>query len=120
MIKELLLPDYIFESSWEVCNKVGGIYTVLSTRANTLQAHFHDKLIFVGPDVWQGKENPLFLESKTLFSDWREKALKEGLSIRIGRWNIPGKPIVMLVDFQPFFSHKNEIYTEMWAFCPWR
>ncbi len=114
MIKELLLPDYIFESSWEVCNKVGGIYTVLSTRANTLQAHFHDKLIFVGPDVWQGKENPLFLESKTLFSDWREKALKEGLSIRIGRWNIPGKPIVMLVDFQPFFSHKNEIYTEMW------
>ena len=30
-------PDYIFESSWEVCNKVGGIYTVLSTRANTLQ-----------------------------------------------------------------------------------
>ena len=30
-------PDYIFESSWEVCNKVGGIYTVPSTRANTLQ-----------------------------------------------------------------------------------
>ena len=37
MVKDLLTPDYIFESSWEVCNKVGGIYTVLSTRANTLQ-----------------------------------------------------------------------------------
>ena len=34
MTKELLTPDYIFEASWEVCNKVGGIYTVLSTRAN--------------------------------------------------------------------------------------
>ena len=42
MVKELLTPDYIFEASWEVCNKVGGIYTVLSTRANTLQTNFHD------------------------------------------------------------------------------
>ena len=55
MTKELLTPDYIFESSWEVCNKVGGIYTVLSTRANTLQAKFHDRLFFIGPDFWQGK-----------------------------------------------------------------
>ena len=35
MINELLTPDYIFEASWEVCNKVGGIYTVLSTRVYT-------------------------------------------------------------------------------------
>ena len=26
-------PDYLFEVSWEVCNKVGGIYTVVSTKA---------------------------------------------------------------------------------------
>ena len=44
MVKDLLTPDYIFEASWEVCNKVGGIYTVLSTRANTLQTAFRDKL----------------------------------------------------------------------------
>lgn len=44
MVKELLTPDYIFEASWEVCNKVGGIYTVLSTRANTLQTNFHDRV----------------------------------------------------------------------------
>ena len=63
MVKDLLTPDYIFEASWEVCNKVGGIYTVLSTRANTLQTAFRDKLFFIGPDVWQGKDNPLFIES---------------------------------------------------------
>ena len=45
-------PEYLFESSWEVCNKVGGIYTVLSTKAHTLQRSFKDKLIFIGPDVW--------------------------------------------------------------------
>ena len=61
MVKDLLTPDYIFESSWEVCNKVGGIYTVLSTRANTLQEKFRDRIFFIGPDVWQGKENPLFI-----------------------------------------------------------
>ena len=47
MAKKQLLPDYIFESSWEVCNKVGGIYTVLSTRAKTLQEALQDKIIFV-------------------------------------------------------------------------
>lgn len=115
MIKELLTPDYIFEASWEVCNKVGGIYTVLSTRANTLQEKFRDKVIFVGPDFWQGKENPLFIESDNLCAAWRAHAARhDNLSVRVGRWNIPGQPIVVLVDFKPFFAQKNEIYTEMW------
>lgn len=115
MMNELLTPDYIFEASWEVCNKVGGIYTVLSTRANTLQAKFHDKVLFVGPDFWQGKENPLFMESDNLCAAWKRHAAEnDNLSVRVGRWNIPGEPIVILVDFQPFFAQKNEIYTEMW------
>ena len=115
MVKDLLTPDYIFESSWEVCNKVGGIYTVLSTRANTLQEKFRDRIFFIGPDVWQGKENPLFIESDNLCAAWKEHALeKDELSVRVGRWNIPGEPIVILVDFQPFFEKKDDIYTEMW------
>lgn len=115
MIKELLTPDYIFEASWEVCNKVGGIYTVLSTKANTLQTKFRDKLFYIGPDVWQGKENPLFIESDTLWAAWRRHAAeKENLSVCVGRWNIPGEPIVILVDFNSFFAQKNEIYTDMW------
>lgn len=115
MAKELLTPDYIFESSWEVCNKVGGIYTVLSTRAKTLHDVYGDKLFFIGPDFWIGKENPLFIESDNLCAAWREHALKEGgLKVRVGRWNIPGEPIVILVDFTPFFARKNEIYGEMW------
>ena len=103
MTKQLLKPDYIFESSWEVCNKVGGIYTVLSTRAKTLQAAFPDRIFFIGPDVWRGKENPLFAYAQN-----------EGLKIRVGRWNIPGHPITILVDFAPFYDQKNEIYTQAW------
>lgn len=115
MVKDLLTPDYIFEASWEVCNKVGGIYTVLSTRANTLQKELHDRIFFIGPDIWKGKENPLFIESAELYADWKRKAsTNDHLSVRIGRWDIPGSPIAFLIDFQHFFAQKNDIYTEMW------
>lgn len=117
MAKELLTPDYIFESSWEVCNKVGGIYTVLSTRAKTLQDVYKDKVIFIGPDFWAGKENPLFIENENLCVAWRKHAFKkDGLKVRVGRWNIPGEPIVILVDFYPFFAKKEEIYSKMWEY----
>ncbi|MDR3339567.1 MAG: glycogen/starch synthase [Candidatus Symbiothrix sp.] len=109
------LPDFIFESSWEVCNKVGGIYTVLSTRAKTLQDIFGDNLIFIGPDLWNGIANPDFTESKTLLKGWKKYALeKENLKVRIGRWNVPGKPIVILVDFLSYYEMKNSLYFRMW------
>ena len=114
MKKELNRPDFIFESSWEVCNKVGGIYTVLSTRAKTLQSVWEDRIVFIGPDVWKGKENPLFAEDGHLWEEWRLQAASEGLHVRLGRWNVPGNPIVILVDFQPYFAIKNEIYTRLW------
>lgn len=114
-MKELLKPDYIFESSWEVCNKVGGIYTVLSTRAKTLQDAFPDRIFFIGSDFWLEKENPLFSEDEKLLEAWRRHAIeRDGLKIRIGRWNIPGNPITILVDFTPFYAQKNDIYTKAW------
>ncbi len=114
MKRELLKPDYIFESSWEVCNKVGGIYTVLSTRAKTLQETMKDRIIFIGPDFWKEKESPYFCEDAKLFADWREKAVADGLSVRVGRWDVPGKPVAILVDFQPYFEKKNDIYGWLW------
>lgn len=114
MGKEILFPDYIFESSWEVCNKVGGIYTVLSTRANTLQNAMKDRIIFIGPDCWAEKDNPYFTEDKSLFGEWAASAAEEGLTLKVGRWNIPGSPIAILVDFTPFYKRKNEIYAKLW------
>ena len=114
MNKKLLTPDYIFESSWEVCNKVGGIYTVLSTRAKTLQEKFEDKIIFIGPDFWKEKESPYFREEPSLFAEWQWEAKEQGLKVRVGRWTVPGEPIAVLVDFTPYFEKKNEIYTWLW------
>ena len=107
-------PDYIFESSWEVCNKVGGIYTVLSPRANTLQQEMQDKVFFIGPDVWHENACPYFKEDAKLLADWKKTATEEGLKVKVGRWTIPGNPIAILVDFQKYFEKKNEIYGWLW------
>ena len=121
MVKSLLKPDYIFESSWEVCNKVGGIYTVLSTRAKTLQEAHQDQVIFIGPDLWKREdgnytkeESPYFREDQSLFADWQWEAKENGLQVRVGRWTVPGEPIAILVDFMPYFEKKNEIYGWLW------
>ena len=119
----MLKPDFIFESSWEVCNKVGGIYTVLSSRAKTLQDEMKDRIIFIGPDFWKENDDnpdntvgecPYFKEDKSLFAQWQWEAKEQGLPVRVGRWTIPGEPIAILVDFKPFFEKKNEIYAWLW------
>ena len=114
MKKERLFPDYIFESSWEVCNKVGGIYAVLSTRAKTLKEKLGDNLIFIGPDCWGEKTSPYFEEDKNLLKDWKKKAAAEGLNIKVGRWTVPGNPVAVLVDFQPYYAQKDQIYAKLW------
>jgi len=108
-------PDYLFEISWEVCNKLGGIYTVLSSKSESVKKEMGDNYFFVGPDVWKETiDNPDFLEDNSIHTAWRESARSEGLNIRIGRWNIPGKPIAILVDFTPFFPDKDKILASFW------
>ena len=121
MTKKQLMPDFIFESSWEVCNKVGGIYTVLSTRAKTLQEALQDKVIFIGPGLWKREdgnytkeESPYFKEDQSLFADWQSEAKEQGLTVRVGRWTVPGEPIAILVDFMPYFEKKDAIYGWLW------
>ena len=107
-------PNYLFEISWEVCNKIGGIHTVLATRAALLRDKFADKYITIGPDLWQHKENPEFVQDDALFPSWLARTKEEGLRVRTGYWNIKGKPIAILVDFSHYISEKNEILTYYW------
>ncbi|MBR4810691.1 MAG: glycogen/starch synthase [Bacteroidaceae bacterium] len=101
--------------SWEVCNKIGGIYTVLSTQAKTLKEESGATLIYVGPDLWEGKNNPLFIEDKSLYDLWKDYARDtDGIPVRTGYWNVPGRPIVILVDFMANYSMKNSIYGRAW------
>lgn len=112
-----LAPSLLFEVSWEVCNKIGGIYTVLSTKAKTLQKLNKDKTVFIGPDVWSEENpSPWFTECNiTGFTPWAKSAnLPYDIKVRVGRWEIPGRPIAILVKFDGLYSVKNKFYGEMW------
>lgn len=114
MKNKKLSPEYLFEISWEVCNKVGGIYTVVSTKARTLANEEGIEAIYIGPDLWKERENPLFKEDKRLWKGWVKKAAEEGVNVRCGYWEIPGRPKVILVDFTPYFENKEKLYSELW------
>lgn len=108
-------PDFLFEASWEVCNMVGGIYTVLSTKSNVIKGFLHDNYVTVGPDVVKESHETLyFLEDPALFAEWREAALAQGLKVRVGRWKIESNPIAILVDYTTLYQSKNEILTHLW------
>ena len=114
--KSYALPNYLFEVSWEVCNKLGGIHTVVSTKAKLLQDTYGDHFILLGPDIYKGElDNRDFIEDLELFKDWKIQFEVDGLKLRTGRWNIPGKPIVILVDFSPLFAIKDQIFKWLWS-----
>ena len=116
MNDHILNPDYLFEVSWEVCNKVGGIYTVVATKALHLKSQLGRHHILIGPDVWMHRaSNPDFIEDPLLFRSWRQQAASEGLRLRVGKWNIPGTPVAVLVDYKTFLPQSDEILTDFWT-----
>lgn len=106
----------LMETSWEVCNKIGGIYTVLSTKARVLQEKYGDRLVFIGPDVWTKEApSPYFIEHKKMLASCSSKMeLPFGITIRTGKWDIPGSPQVILVKFDGVYKQLNGIFGKMW------
>ena len=117
VLKDFYKPtmiDLLFETSWEVCNKVGGIYAVLSTKAKTLQSQYKN-VVFIGPDLAQGEDNPFFNETTTELDEWKQQAkLPAGMTMRTGKWNVPGNPTCVLVGYNSLYVYKNELFAEMW------
>ncbi|MBR1838145.1 MAG: glycogen/starch synthase [Bacteroidaceae bacterium] len=115
MTEKQIIPDFVFQTSWEVCNKVGGIYTVLSSIAKTLSTMLPSQgLCFIGPDIWKQTPSTYFTPDDTLCPQWREAAQRAGIKVRLGRWNIPGTPMAALVDFTPYYNIKDQLYGLAW------
>lgn len=115
MSTTIMKADYLFEVSWEICNKVGGIHTVVATKSVSVKDEMGDNYLVIGPDLVRGDgENPEFERDDNLFKGWREQAAKEGLKIKIGRWKIATRPIAILLDYTDFISHKDYIFSRLW------
>lgn len=106
--------DYLFEVSWEVCNKVGGINTVLISKASLMQEHY-PKYFLVGPYYADKFERevvpcPIWDEFKPAFH-----ALETmGIKCHFGKWQIKGEPHVILLDFWSYQTHKDEVKSKLW------
>jgi len=110
---------YLFETSWEVCNSLGGIYTVLSTSAKELCRLYGDGLCYIGPDVRMiyspESADTVFSEEPTPLDEWRNiSGIDSSLKIRTGRWNVPGRPMAILIDFRDFYGRLDQIFSDFW------
>ncbi len=107
-------PDFLFEISWEVCNKVGGIHTVLVSKARETVAIMGDNYVLIGPDLQNDNIHSEFEEDYNLMSRWRDALYDVGIRVRVGRWNIVGRPIVVLVDFGSLINYRDDLLRTMW------
>ncbi len=106
--------DYVFEISWEVCNKVGGIYTVVSSKAARM-VETYDNYFAVGPYFEQKAHGEFYeLPAPDILKPVFDSLKKEGITVRYGSWMIPGKPATLLIDYSEFASRKNGIKGELW------
>ena len=107
--------DILFEVSWEVCNKVGGIYTVIRSKASRIVEKYKSGYIAVGPYfpnqiVGQFQEELPDKHVKETFEELKH----EGIICHYGKWMIEGNPNVILVDFVSYKSKINDIKKELW------
>ena len=94
-------PDVLVEVSWEVCNKVGGIHTVLTSKLPLTLEQYSD-YIAIGPYF---QNNNSFLEGPVpeQFESICNTLEQEGIVLHFGKWLVNGEPLTILVDFQNYF-----------------
>ena len=107
--------DMLFEISWEVCNKVGGIFTVLSSKATQMQKHYKNEYYLIGPYFLEAsrttfKEDPVPEEYAGIYSELKKK----GIICHFGKWLIDGEPKVILIDYKDFWPQVDVIKNEIW------
>jgi glycogen synthase len=90
---------YLFEIAWEVCNQVGGIYQVLRSKAQLMVDRWRDQYCLVGPYVPNKAQLELESTLPTGYLGQLAEALTaRGIVTHHGRWLIPGKPRVLLLE----------------------
>lgn len=94
---------FLFEIAWEVCNQVGGIYTVIRSKVPTVIEQWgKDNYFLIGP-YFEDQASAHF-DPATDFSTPIGKAVikmqERGFDVHYGQWIVSGRPHVVL--FNPY------------------
>lgn len=98
----------LVETSWEVCNQLGGIYTVIRSKAPSMVNAWGNRYCLLGPYVHN--KIPAEFEPTDDYSDEFGKAViamrELGFIVHYGYWLVVGKPKVILLDFNNLFGQR--------------
>jgi glycogen phosphorylase/synthase len=104
-----------FEISWEVCNMVGGIHTVLASRvADVQERHGEDGYITIGPDIPRTEGVAAEFRPDLWNPELAESLKDHEVSARMGRWLVPGEPRCLLINYSRLYQRKDEILGRYW------
>ncbi len=102
---------FLFEVSWEVCNKVGGIYTVIKSKLGEAKREFGDNYCLIGPLL---ENNPDFEEETGIeVNNLKHKLVGAGITACIGRWKCAERPRVILIKYKETLDQGKLLY-QMW------
>ncbi|XP_053892850.1 glycogen [starch] synthase, liver [Malaclemys terrapin pileata] len=114
-VEDLLL----FEVAWEVTNKVGGIYTVIQTKAKITTDEWGENYFLIGPYFEHNVKTQVEVcEPPNPAIKKAVDTLKgQGCQVFFGRWLIEGSPYVMLFDIGSAAWNLDRWKGEFWDAC---
>ncbi|HVG94636.1 MAG TPA: glycogen/starch synthase, partial [Planctomycetota bacterium] len=104
----------LFETSWEVAQKVGGIHTVIATKARGLVGRLGDRYVCVGPWTLTDPERAVAFAEERGFEGFADSCRALGVPVRVGRWEVPGRPRTVLVDASGLNAKKDDLFKDLW------
>ncbi len=107
-------PCNLYEVSWEIANKVGGIYTVVSSKARTAVERLGDNYVLFGPWLRGERLVEQAFEDVPGYDDFIAACEKDGIPVRVGRWLVPGRPLTVLVAFSGLYDQKDGVLAGLW------
>ncbi|MER3406839.1 MAG: hypothetical protein C4278_00180 [Patescibacteria group bacterium] len=109
------MSKYLFEISWEVANKIGGIYTVISSKAKYVKNKFGDRYFVIGPYLGAKNEQEFhFLPIPSKFENLVNNLANKGINVYYGEWLIEGRPNGFLIDFRKYLYEVNSLKYDLW------
>ncbi|MCS6973955.1 MAG: glycogen/starch synthase [Cyclobacteriaceae bacterium] len=90
----------LIEVSWEVCNQLGGIYTVIRSKVPAVMRHKAGAYFMVGPYMSQQilAEIDLLEDASDAAGLAVQKMREEGIEAYYAEWLITGRPRVVLLN----------------------
>ncbi|OFZ53753.1 MAG: hypothetical protein A2428_14695 [Bdellovibrionales bacterium RIFOXYC1_FULL_54_43] len=104
----------LFEVSWEVCNMVGGIHTVLVTKVRKMQERYGENYVLIGPDMSRNTSLAGIFREEAWHPEILKGLSKLKIGCKMGRWLVPGEPKCILLQFDALFEKKDQILADYW------